>query len=210
MRRPTTRWTRRGRSLAVAVLAVSAVAVASMPAVAAPRAPRFGPLIEDYAGYVAPVRCRPAPKPGVEAFAALLEDAYPDTAWIGISRECEGTPTSDHQEGRALDWGRDATDEDDRESVEDLFAWLFAEDRHGNADAIARRLGISYVIWNRRIWGSWAAEWDVYCVKKPAGCRDPDSRALLNPHTDHVHISFGWDGARMLTTYWNPEASFEE
>ena len=209
MRRPTSRWARRGRSLAVAVLVVSAVAVLPIRAVGAPRAPRFGPVIEDYAGYTAPERCRPGTKPGVDAFARLLEKRYPDTAWIGIGRACSGNPTSDHQEGRALDWGRDARDASDRRSVEDLFAWLFAEDRYGNTDALARRLGISYLIWNKRIWGAWDGGWEVYCVKKPSGCRDPESRAILNPHTDHVHISFGWDGARMTTTFWNPEDSFE-
>lgn len=61
--------------------------------------------------------------------------------------------------------------------------------------------------WNRRIWGSWSGEWSVYCVRKPAGCRDPDSKALLNPQTDHVHISFDRGGARMRTTFWNPETS---
>ena len=209
MRRSALERTRRGGSLAVAVLVVSAVTLASAQAVAAPRAPRFGPVIEDYAGYTSPERCRPAAKPGVEAFAELLVDAYPGTAWIAIGRACERTPTSDHQEGRALDWSRDASDRGERADVEDLFEWLFAEDRHGNADAIARRLGISYVIWNKRIWGSWSQGWEVYCVKRPAGCRDPDSRELLNPHTDHVHISFGWPGARKQTTFWNPKDSFE-
>ena len=198
-------------SFVVAVLAVSAVSsvLPASPAVAAPRAPHFGPVIEDYAGYVEPERCRPAPKPGVRAFADLLEDAYPDTAWIGISRACEGTPTSDHQEGRALDWSRDASDKHERAAVEDLFAWLFATDRYGNENALVRRLGISYIIWNRKIWGSWSQEWEVYCVKKPSGCRDPDTHALMNPHTDHVHISFGWPGAREQTTYWNPKDSQE-
>jgi hypothetical protein len=188
MRRPALGRTRRGRSLAVAVLVVSAITLASVPAVAAPHAPRFGPVIEDYAGYVAP-------------------DTYPDTAWIGISRACTGTPTSDHQEGRALDWSRDASDKSERAAVADLLEWLFATDRYGNDDAIARRLGISYIIWNRKIWGSWSGEWDVYCVKKPSGCKDPDTHALMNPHTDHVHISFGWPGARMQTTFWNPKDS---
>ena len=210
MRRLPSGRTRRGTSLAVAVLVVSAVALSPTQALAAPRAPRFGPVIEDYAGYTSPERCRPAAKPGVEAFADALERESPDTAWIGIGRACKGTPTSDHQEGRALDWSRDASDEQQRADVEDLFEWLFAEDRYGNADAIARRLGISYIIWNKKIWGSWSQEWDVYCVKKPAGCRDPDSRALLNPHTDHVHISFGWPGARKQTTYWNPKDSFDD
>src|SRR6185436_1153813 len=104
MRRPATPRARRGVLVTVTALVVSAVTLAALPALAAPRAPHFGPVIEDYAGYVSPERCRPAAKPGVEAFADLLRDAYPDTAWIGISRACEGTPASDHQEGRALDW----------------------------------------------------------------------------------------------------------
>jgi hypothetical protein len=95
----------------------------------------------------------------------------------------------------------------ERRDVKDLFAWLFATDKHGNSDALARRRGITYVIWNRRIWGSWSGGWSEYCVAKPAGCRDPDSKALLDPHTDHVHISFGWAGARMRTTFGDPEAS---
>jgi hypothetical protein len=210
MRRTAVMRARRGATLAAALLAVSIVAGTSAASAAAPRAPRFGPVIEDYAGYEAPVKCRPAAKPGVRAFADLLEDTYPDTAWIGIERECHRDATSDHQEGRALDWSRDASDRSHRSDVKDLFEWLFAEDRHGNTDAIARRLGITYLIWNRRIWGSWSGSWGVYCVQKPAGCRDPESRSILNPHTDHVHISFGWPGARMQTTFWNPKDSFED
>ena len=36
----------------------------------------------------------------------------------------------------------------------DLAAWLFATDAFGNRRAQARRLGIMYVIWNRKIWSS--------------------------------------------------------
>jgi hypothetical protein len=197
--------------LLAASAAVVVLACLGPPAVvsAAPRAPRFGPVIEEYAGYVAPAKCRPKDKPGVAAFADLLLDAYGDT-WVDIGRTCDGEATSDHNEGRALDWARDVSVRADRRDVRDLFDWLFAVDRHDNADALARRLGITYVIWNRRIWGSWSGEWSVYCVQKPAGCRDPDSKTLLNPHTDHVHLSFDWAGARMRTTFWNPEASRPE
>jgi len=188
------------------VLALASV-LATVPVAAAPKAPRFGPVIEAYAEHVSPERCRPKAKPGVQAFADLLAEAYPDSAWFGIGRACEGEATSDHHEGRALDWSRDAGDRSERRDVKDLFAWLFATDEHANTDALARRLGITYVIWNRRIWGAWSGEWSEYCVKKPAGCRDPDSKALLNPHTDHVHFSFGWPGARKRTTFWDPEAS---
>jgi len=206
MNRPAVRRSLLPRVLAVAVVMTSLTSVLSVAA-AAPRAPKFGPVIEDYASHVDPERCRPKDKPGVEAFADLLLDAYPDSTWFGIGRACDGEATSDHHEGRALDWGRDAHDRSERADVRNLLDWLFATDRHGNTDALARRLGIVYVIWNRRMWGSWSGEWSVYCVKKPSGCRDPDSRALLNPHTDHVHISFAWDGARMKTTFWDPDAS---
>ncbi len=209
MRRPALGRTRGGRGLAVALLVASAVQILPVgPASAGPRAPRFGPVIEDYARYVSPERCRTRVKPGVAAFADLLRRTYPDTSWIGTSRACERRPTSDHQEGRALDWGRSANVRSERADVKDLLEWLFATDRRGNEDAMIRRLGITYLIWNRRIWGSWSHSWDVYCIQKRVRCRDPDSRAVLDPHTDHVHISFGWPGARMRTSFWNPEKSF--
>ena len=195
------------RALALAVVLASLSGALSVaPVAAAPRAPKFGPVIEDYASHVEPERCRPKDKPGVKAFADLLLAEY-GPAWIGIGRPCDGEATSDHHEGRALDWGRDVHARSDRRAVRDLFDWLFEIDRYDNTDALARRLGIVYIIWNRRIWGGWSGEWSVYCVKKPAGCRDPDSKYLLNPHTDHVHISFDWAGARMRTTFWDPESS---
>jgi hypothetical protein len=143
----------------------------------------------------------------VQAFADLLEEAYPDTDWIGISRACDGEPTSDHQEGRALDWGRSASVPAERADVRDLLTWLFATDDYGNADAMLRRLGIDYVIWDRRIWGTWTDGWETYCVQKSSGCKDPDTHANLDPHTSHLHISFGWPGAREETSFWDPASS---
>ena len=201
----------RVRVIGVVALVLMAVVVLSPAvAVAGPRTPRFGPVIDGYAEHTSPEECKPKAKPGVAAFAEILEEAYPATRWIGIGRACSGRhATSDHHEGRALDWARDVRDRRERRDARELLRWLFATDEHGNADAMARRLGITYVIWDRHIWGTWTRDWSVYCVQKPRGCVDPDSRALLNPHTDHVHISFGWPGARMKTTYWDPEASRE-
>jgi hypothetical protein len=197
-----------GRVLGVVLVFASVVsAVAAEPAIAAPAGPKFGSTIEDYASYTSPTRCRPRPKPGVQAFADVLMHAYPDTRWIGISRPCHGTPTSDHQEGRALDWGRSVSVRSERKDVKDLLAWLSAPDRYGNDDAMLRRLGIDYLIWNRRIWATWTQSWDVYCVQKPSGCKDPDTHQVLDPHTSHLHISFGWPGARGDTSYWDPAKS---
>jgi hypothetical protein len=197
-----------GRVLGVLLVSASVVPLlGAVPSSAAPKAPRFGSTIEDYAPYTSPTKCRPKPKPGVQAFADLLMKTYPDTKWIGISRTCHGTPTSDHQEGRALDWGRSVSVPSERADVKDLLAWLFATDRYGDRDAMLRRLGIDYLIWNRRIWGTWTQSWEVYCVQKPSGCKDPDTHQVLDPHTSHLHISFGWPGAREQTSFWNPDAS---
>ena len=209
MANPLPSWTlRRGLSMLVAAGALLAP-IAHGAAADTPRAPEFGPTIEDYADYVGQKRCKPKPKPGTLALSDLLQTTYADTTWIGISRACGIGGTSEHKEGRALDWSRDVNDPAQRRSVSEFLDWLFATDEHGNENAMVRRLGIMYVIWNRRIWSTWDEGWDIYCVQKKKKCKDPDSKAEVHPHTDHVHISLSWDGARKKTSYWNPNLSFD-
>jgi hypothetical protein len=203
-----TRTLRRGLALVVAGALVSPIAANA--ATITPSAPEFGPIIEDYAKYEGQTKCKPKPKPGVLAFEALLQTTYPDSTWFGISRACNIGGTSEHKEGRALDWSRNVTDPAQRKTVSALLDWLFAPDAFGNEDAMIRRLGIMYIVWNRRIWSTWDQGWDVYCVQKRKVCKDPDGGYALNPHIDHVHFSFGWDGARKVTSYWNPKLSLGE
>jgi hypothetical protein len=195
------------RPLALGLAALALASLQSIDASAAPQAPTFGPVIEDYAAYEGQSRCRPKPKPGVVAFQAMLEQAYPDGAWFAISRPCRDAGLSEHKEGRALDWSRSAAVPAERATVRDLFAWLFADDPHGNFDAMARRLGIMYIVWNRKIWEGWSGQWETYCIQRGRRCKDPDTKAVLHPHTDHVHFSFTWAGARVETSYWHPELS---
>lgn len=198
----------RGQILAGLLLAV--LSVAPPGAWASPPAPTFGPVIEDYAEYQGQTRCRPKAKPGVVSFQQMLQTSYPDSTWFGISRACKVGGRSEHKEGRALDWSRNAKVPVERAEVQDLLGWLLATDAYGNEHAMARRFGIMYVIWNRRMWSSWDEGWEIYCVQKRRRCKDPDSKAALHPHRDHVHFSFGWPGARMETTYWHPELSQPE
>jgi hypothetical protein len=208
---PAPRSLRRGLALSLGVLAV--LTLAPNPAGAAassPTAPEFGPTIEDYADYEGQRRCKPKAKAGVVAFSQLLQATYPDSTWFGISRGCKVGGQSEHKEGRALDWSRDASDPAQRGTVKALLDWLFATDVHGNEHAMVRRLGIMYIVWNRRIWSTWNGGWEIYCVQKRKKCKDPDSKSALHPHTDHVHFSFGWPGARKQTSFWRPELSFVE
>lgn len=151
----------------------------------------YARAIEPLAGYQAQTTCSPTAKPGVADFAARLLRAYPRTRSLGIVRACSVGGRSEHKEGRAFDWGGlDARRAEDRAKVGRFVTWLLTSDRYGNRYAMARRLGIQYVIWNRKIWGSYAASsgWRTY---------RGDS-----PHTDHVHISFTWAGARRKTSFW--------
>src|SRR5207248_1561927 len=75
--------------------------------------------------------------------------------------------------------------------VNAVFSWLFAPDAQGNANAMLRRLGIMYIIWDKQIWGSWSQSWQPYSCSGVTAC-----------HQDHVHFSFDWAGARKRTSFW--------
>lgn len=195
-------------ALAVALL-VGPVVTRGPAAQAAPVQPAFGSAIDPLAGYVGQSTCDPTAKPGTIDLRDLLEATYPTTSSAGIGRECGVGGVSEHKEGRAYDWAVDAGVPAQNAMAEDFLTWLLAPDSYGNKYAMARRLGIMYVIWNRRIWSTWDEGWDVYCVQKKRKCKDPDSKAEVHPHTDHVHISLSWDGAKMETSYWNNDLSFD-
>ena len=190
----------------IAALGVIGALLVATKVWSAPGAPAFGPAI-DLLGYEGQSKCSPSPKPGVVAFQQMVLRAYPGTGPGGISRACNVGGQSEHKEGRAWDWTVSASNPGHRRAVDGLFEWLLEADRFGNEHARARRLGIMYMIWNKRIWSTWGG-WDTYCVMKRGTCIDPEDKTARHPHTDHVHFSFTWAGARKKTTFWNPSRSY--
>lgn len=185
-------------------LFLAAVAVATMTDVAGPRvaaaapvpaAPAFGSIIDDYRDYESETGCDPVDKPGPLAVRDLLVETY-GPATVYISRTCVAGGSSGHYQGRAMDWMRDINNATQRDQVETFIDWLLATDQYGNPHAMLRRMGIMYMIWNRQIWEAYDAvpSWQPYSGS--------------SPHTDHIHISFGWDGAYKRTTFWNPADSY--
>ena len=172
-------------------MAATLAALLMLPgsAAAAPQTPAFGPSIDAYASYDPQDTCDPTAKPGVTAFKDLLNQTYGAHTW-GISRSCDVGGTSEHKEGRALDYHFNYFDAGQRADANDLLGWLLATDGYGNRHAMARRLGIMYIIWNRQIWTAYnaSAGWQGYSGS--------------NPHTDHIHFSFSWRGALKQTTWW--------
>ncbi len=153
---------------------------------------------EPLSPYLPQVSCDFREKPGVRAFADLILRTYPNTSSAGIVGRCLSGGTSEHKEGRAWDWWTSVEDPTDVAQVNALLGWLFATDAAGNTFAMARRLGIMYVIWNSRIWGAYRAPdgWQPYSCSGTTGC-----------HRDHVHFSFGWAGAWQHTSYWTRQVA---
>lgn len=193
------------KRLFVLFLAFAALLAAAAPAAAAPASPSLGPVIDPVGGYEGQTKCSPDAKPGVVAFQQMVLAEYPGTGAGGIGRDCSYGGQSEHKEGRAWDWGVSAANASHREAVADLMDWLSATDRYGNEHALARRLGIMYVIWNKRIWFPFSG-WRTYCEMKKGTCVGDDGGAR-SPHTDHVHFSFTWAGARKQTSFWHAERS---
>jgi hypothetical protein len=80
---------------------------------------------------------------------------------IGGRAARPGNPTSDHPRGLALDF---------------MVVGSKADRIADYAVAQRARLGVTYVIWDRRIWSDTRRGWRSYSGP--------------TPHTDHVHISF--------------------
>ncbi len=152
----------------------------------------FGPEIDDYQPYDGQSTCAPTERPGVQDFRDMLLMEFPHTADWGITRACGAGGTSEHKEGRALDWRVDVFTE--RETADQLIAWLMATDEFGNKHAMARRLGVMYIIWDKKIWGSYNPDAGF----RPYSCGGD----VTSCHQDHVHFSFGWPGARQQTSWW--------
>ena len=184
------------RSALGGVLAAVALLGLTGPAAsAAPVTPRGVPAgVDDLAPYEGATTCAPV-QPGTAALRRLLVASYgPQT--IGDTRACPvGAPvTSEHVDGRALDWVLDAADPADRATAEEFLTWLVGPAADAASATAARRLGVMYVIWNGRIWKSYQADrgWQPYTGG--------------DPHADHVHLSLSIRGAAAETSWWTGRA----
>src|SRR6476646_9795188 len=139
-------------------------------------------------GYNEQRSCDPAAKPGVEAYARMVLSTYRQGHSGGIVRGCGLGATSEHKEGRAFDWMLSVNVPAEKAAGDAYTQWLTGKDSHGVVGGNARRLGVMYVIWNRRIWSTY---------RMGDGWR-PYSGA--SSHTDHVHTSFTWDGTEERTS----------
>lgn len=147
-----------------------------------------GNVIDAHPGYQPQTTCSSSAKPGTSALLSLLIKTWGGSS-AGISRACTTGGTSEHKEGRALDWRMNVKNATEAAQVDKAVAWITA-----NNGEVARRLGVMYIIWNQRLWATYAPD---------RGWRDEADRGSYTAnHKDHVHISLTWDGAYQQTSWW--------
>src|SRR5439155_26867406 len=102
-----------------------------------------------------------------------------------------------------IDWMVDVHNVRQYAAAKSAIAWLLATDRAGNRFAMARRLGVMYLIYDNRMWGAWDGRWEQY-----NNCSHLPTRANDNYcHRTHIHISLSWNGALGRTSYWTKRVS---
>lgn len=180
-----------GLTLALTVTGVAVTPAAALPD-AGPTAPAPAPSpIDGYQRYDAQVTCDPTVKPGAQYLLDLVIAHYRVGRRVPITRPCHIGGTSEHKEGRAVDWGVDVNNPTEKAAADHFVQWLTAPGPDGKVGWNARRLGVMYVIWNQQIWSnsSSSATWRPYTG--------------ASPHTDHVHVSLGWGGAWQRASWWS-------
>jgi len=183
------------RSVAAALLA--AALLVATPGVS-PAATTQAAPVEDYADYQPQTKCAKKAKPGTRLLGRWLVrrggDGGPTT------RPCRSGGTSEHKDGRAFDWMLDARRKQDRRVAREFLEYAFATDADGNEHAIARRMGIMYVIWNDRMYSAW----DRFKREKylSSSCKRRKKCSATLRHRNHMHISLSKAGARGQTSWY--------
>lgn len=179
------------RACLALTLSVALAAGVAAPANAGLPSPVKQPReVEEFSGYFPQVSCSPVAQRGVVKLRNLALKTYGRGYDGGMTRSCVQGGSSEHKEGRAWDWMLNVKNRGDRRAANNFLSWLTAKGPDGEAGYQARSLGIMYVIWNRRIWSAYRSQdgWRRY--------------SGYSPHTDHIHLSFNWAGARGRTSFW--------
>ena len=158
---------------------------------------------DSYATYQPQKGCARTDKPGTVALGQWL--AARGGGYGGTLRSCRAGGQSEHKDGRAFDWTLDATDLDDQATAEAFITEAFADDEIGDTDALARRLGIMYVIWNDKIYSAWYGFEPRSYLN--SACRSRKTCSVTLRHRDHMHISLSVAGAQARTSWYVERAA---
>ena len=155
--------------------------------------------VDAYANYEPQSTCSKRPKPGTVALGEYLVATYGGSGGA-VNRPCSGSGASEHKDGRAIDWVLDADSPSDRRIAKQFLTEAFATDAEGNPQALARRMGIMYVIWSDHFYPAYDEfEQQSYLS---SSCRTKKKCSKTLRHRDHMHISLSRAGGRGLTSFY--------
>ena len=190
------RLVRRAAAVLTTMAVATPVTLLSSPATAAYDGP-----VEDYASYQPQEGCVDSARRGTKELATWIDARYDGGPALASVRACDSGGVSEHKAGRAIDWRMDAGDDDQRREVRRFLDKVFATDRGDNAHALARRMGIMYVIWKDHVYASYDRfEREDYLH---AGCTSRKKCSVTLRHRDHVHLSLSRRGGRGKTSWYN-------
>lgn len=185
---------------ALLALLVAALVVGSLGPAPRARALGYSPVIDAPASYEEQTTCTRSPRPGTVALARWLVRSYRATGSMGMMRACSSGGRSEHKDGRAFDWAADVRRKAQRRAAYRFIRTALATDAHGNRNALARRMGIMYLIFDDTIWSSYRG-----FVARPylnAGCKTRKRCSRSLRHLNHVHISLSHAGAAAQTSWY--------
>jgi hypothetical protein len=157
----------------------------------------------DAPAYDRATRCSPKPKPGMTALVKWLSSHADGVSWGTFRCEKWGPKSASlHAEGRAVDWHLDVDNRAQRREAKRLIALLLAPDKLGQPQALARRMGVSEIIWDCGYWGAGMDQFRPYapCLSKRGKLRRNVSKTIA--HRDHLHIGLSKRGAAKKTSFW--------
>ena len=165
---------------------------APMPAPLTPLAAGVTPVIT----YEPQTTCDSSPKPGALRVEKIITSTYGASQTVWIPRGCYVGDTSEHKEGRALDWMTSVRDPQQRANAEAFLNWLLGPDQSGRPYGHALQLGIMYIGWNDRIWRGYGIDRGWQELKDCFGKSDAQYDNYC--HRNHIHISLTRQGATGL------------
>ncbi len=175
------------------------IAGAPVPGQGLPPAPLPPPLIPLPPGetpslaYEPQTTCDATPKPGAERLSQIIKRTYGDGQYVWIPRGCNVGGTSEHKEGRAVDWMVSVRDPRQRADAEAFLNWLLGPDQSGRPYGHALKLGVMYIGWHDRIWRGYGIDRGWQELK---GCfNKTDAKYDNYCHRNHIHISLTRLGA---------------
>lgn len=160
--------------------------------------------IDPWPSYQPQTVCSPNAKKGTLELARYLQTRYPGSGSYGISRACGSGGRSEHKEGRAFDWRVNVNNARERGYAYHFLNRVRATDSAGNVAALARRMGIMYLIFNDVIYSS--SRNFAPRAYLNSGCASRATCSATLRHRDHMHISLTRAGGHGWTSWYGNHA----